>query len=90
MHVYMYIYTYTHTHTYMCICTYAYICVCVYISIYIERYACTSWMRKSQPTPIFLPGEFREQRSLADYSPWGRRESEMTKRPTSSTTYVYI
>jgi len=23
-------------------------------------------------TPVFLPGEFHEQRSLAGYSPWGR------------------
>ena len=23
------------------------------------------------PTPVFLPGEFHEQRSLAGYSPWG-------------------
>ena len=72
----------------MYIYTYMYVYVCMYMCTYIN--ACTSWMRKSQPTPIFLPGEFREQRSLADYSPWGRRESEMTKRPTSSTTYVYI
>ena len=27
---------------------------------------------------IFLPGEFHEQRSLADYSPWVRKESDMT------------
>ena len=24
-----------------------------------------------QPTPIFMPGKFHGQRSLADYSPWG-------------------
>ena len=29
------------------------------------------------PTPIFLPGEFHEQRSLAGYSPWGRKELDM-------------
>ena len=29
------------------------------------------WRRKWQPTPVFLPGEFHEQRSLAGYSPWG-------------------
>ena len=23
-----------------------------------------------QPTPVFLPGKSREQRSLVDYSPW--------------------
>ena len=26
------------------------------------------------PTPVFLPGEFHVQRSLADYSPWGHKE----------------
>ena len=28
------------------------------------------WRRAWQPTPIFLPGEFHGQRSLAGYSPW--------------------
>ena len=37
------------------------------------------WRRKWQPTPVFLPGESRGQRSLARYSPWGPEESEMTK-----------
>ena len=37
------------------------------------------WRRKSQPTPGFLPGKFHGQRSLADYSPWTCRESDMTK-----------
>ena len=40
------------------------------------------WRRKLQPTPAFLPGEFHEQRNLAGYSPWGRRESDTTKRST--------
>ena len=26
------------------------------------------WSRKWQPTPVFLPGKFHGQRSLADYS----------------------
>ena len=25
------------------------------------------------PTPVFLPGKFHGQRSLAGYSPWGRK-----------------
>ena len=29
-----------------------------------------------QPTPVFLPGESHAQRSLAGYSPWGRKESD--------------
>ena len=28
------------------------------------------WRRKWQPTPVFLPGKFDGQRSLAGYSPW--------------------
>ena len=31
------------------------------------------WRRKWQPIPVFLPGEFHGQRSLADCSPWGRK-----------------
>ena len=31
------------------------------------------WIREWQPTPVFLPREFHGQRSLAGYSPWGRR-----------------
>ena len=30
------------------------------------------------PLPIFFPGEFHGQRSLAGYSSWGRKESDMT------------
>ena len=32
--------------------------------------------RKWQPTPVFLPGESRGQRSLAGYSPLGLKESD--------------
>ena len=38
--------------------------------------------RKWQLTPVFLPGESHGQRSLASYSPWGRRESDTTERLT--------
>ena len=34
------------------------------------------WRRKWQPSPLFLPGKSHEQRSLANYSPRGRQESE--------------
>ena len=30
-------------------------------------------------TPVLLPGEFHGQRSLAGYSPWGRKESDNTE-----------
>ena len=32
-----------------------------------------------QSTPVFLPGEFHGQRSLAGYSPWGHKESDTTE-----------
>ena len=37
------------------------------------------WRREWQPTPDFLPGQSHGQRSLAGYSPGGRRESDMTE-----------
>jgi len=37
------------------------------------------WKRKWQSTPVFLPGESHGQRSLAGYSPWGHKESDMTE-----------
>jgi len=41
------------------------------------------------PTPAFLSGEFHGQRSLADYSPRGRKESDMTERLTTSGLLEY-
>ena len=35
------------------------------------------WRRKWQPTPVFLLGESSGQRSLAGYSPWGCKESDI-------------
>ena len=32
-----------------------------------------------EPIPLFLPGEFHEQRSLEGYSPWDRKESDTTE-----------
>ena len=39
----------------------------------------TPWSREWLPTPVFLPGEFHEQRSLVGYSPWAGKESDMTE-----------
>ena len=43
-----------------------------------ERY-CVPWRRTRHLTPVFLPGESHGQRSLAGYSPWGRKELDMTE-----------
>ena len=36
--------------------------------------------RKWQSTPALLPGKAHGQRSLIDYSPWGRKQSDTTER----------
>ena len=38
-----------------------------------------SWRRKWQPAPVLLPREAHGQRSQVGYSPWGRKEWDMTE-----------
>ena len=38
------------------------------------------WSRNLQPTPVFLPRKFNEQRSLAGCNPWGHKQSGTTER----------
>ena len=38
-----------------------------------------AWRRKWQSTPVFLPGEYHGQRSLASNSSQGRKEEDMTE-----------
>ena len=45
------------------------------------------WRRKWQPTPVFLPGESHGRRSLVDYSPRGRKESDTTERNRCTAVY---
>ena len=50
-----------------------------------KRYGFEPWVRKIprsrkwQPAPIFLPGNFHRQRSLASCSLWGHKEPDMTE-----------
>ena len=37
------------------------------------------WKRRWQPTPVFLPGELHGPRSLAGFSPWGCKGSDMSE-----------
>ena len=37
------------------------------------------WRREWLPTPVFLPREFYRQRNLMGYSPWGRKELDITE-----------
>ena len=61
----------------------------------LERHRFNPWVRKIlwrkewQPTPVFLPGEFHGQRSLAGYSPWCLKESHMTEQLTHTHTHTH-
>ena len=46
------------------------------------------WRRAWQPNPVFLPGESHGQRSLAGYSPWGHRESDIIEATYHACTCV--
>ena len=39
------------------------------------KISCRQW----HPTPVLLPGKSHGRRSLVGYSPWGRKESDMTE-----------
>ena len=43
-----------------------------------------------EPIPVFLPRESNGQRTLVGYSPWGRKESDVTKRLTFSLSRINI
>ena len=45
-------------------------------------------IRKWQPIPVFLPGEFHGQRSLVGYSPWCHKELDMTEWLSTHTQYI--
>ena len=42
-----------------------------------------------QCTPVFLPGKFLGQRSLAVYSPWGHKELNTTEPTHTLNYYIY-
>ena len=49
----------------------------LYISYHLAMNANKAPVEKEMAaTPVFLPGESCGQRSLAGYSPWGRKESD--------------
>ena len=46
------------------------------------------WRRTWQRTLVFLPGKSRGQRSLAGYSPWGLKESDLTEQLSTCFTDI--
>ena len=47
-----------------------------------------AWRKARQSTLVFLPGEFHGQRSLAGYSPQGRKKSDITEATQHVRTYT--
>ena len=47
------------------------------------------WGREWLPTPVFLPGELRGQRSLVGCSPWGLKKSKRTERLNDFHTSIF-
>ena len=45
--------------------------------------------RKWQPTPVFLPGKFHGQKSLAGYSPRGHKKSDTTEYTPQLSTVIF-
>ena len=48
----------------------------------------TAWKREWLPTPVFLPGESHEKKSLVGYSPWCCKESDTTERLSVAHTFM--
>ena len=72
MCVYTHTYVLQYTHTYV---LHLFPFLCWYIYIYIYTHILN---RKWQFTPLFLPGQFHGQRTLAGYSPRDCKESDTT------------
>ena len=52
---------------------------------------CSEGKEIAPPTPVLLPGESHGWRSLMGYSPWGRKESDMTERlPRSNPSWSRV
>ena len=50
-----------------------------------NSYCPSNWSRKWQCSPVFLPGKFHGERSLAGCSQWGHKESDMTEQLSTHT-----
>ena len=72
------------------------VCVCVCVCAPSRRCRFNPWVRmipcrrKWQPTPVFLPGKFHGQRSLADYSPWSCKQVRHNLATKQQQQHVYL
>ena len=103
IHIY-YVYTYIYIHTH-CIYTHKYIPItCIGLDWWLRgQSVCLQcrrpgfdpwvrkipWRRKWQSTPVLLPGKSHGQRSLVDYRPWDRKESDHDWANSLSLSHAY-
>ena len=55
-----------------------------HLAMYIKTHTHIYWRKEKLPTIVFWPGEF-----LGLYSPWGRKESDITERFSLSRSYTH-
>ena len=48
------------------------------------------WRRIWQPTPVFLPGESHDQKSLSGFGPWDCKESDWSNLAYLPYIYIYV
>ena len=48
----------------------------------------TAWRRARQPISVFMPGVSPWTEDPVDYSPWGHKESDATKRLSTQHKYI--
>ena len=57
---------------------------------YYKGWYSACWRRQWHPTPVLLPGESHGWSSLIGFGPWGRAESDMTERLSSSSSACWL
>ena len=82
MYVYMYVYMYMYTHVWILSLVAQMVNICLQcgrpgFDPWVQK---IPWRKKWHPTPELLPGKSHGWRSLVGYSPWGRKELDMTER----------
>ena len=70
---------YLHSHKVCFLIKYHLLCEPAVILIIFKIMQPSSWRRKWQPIPVFLPGESQGQRSLVGCRLWGSTESDTTE-----------
>ena len=101
-HICVHTYVYTHTYIYY-IFACRYVCFVAFPGGSVKNPACGAgdlgsipglreipWRGEWQPTPVFLPGGFHGQRSLAGYSARGLNKSDTTEPLTLSFTFIFV